>query len=131
MNGSLKFISGIVVILLFYAVAAWFVAHNFLKDTGDINALIYSAILATANIIAVFFIIRFTFKKDAKSSTKSFLIGYGIRFFILLGFIFAILSSGQVNNFTFLTALFILYFIYQIWEIVFLNKHFKQDSLPI
>ena len=31
----------------------------------------------------------------------------------------------------FIGSLFILYFIYQIWEIVFLNKHFKQDSLPI
>ncbi|HID40183.1 MAG TPA: hypothetical protein EYP36_11815 [Calditrichaeota bacterium] len=131
MNGFIKFISGIVVILAFYAGAAWFIGHNYLLDDGDTYALIYSAILATANIIAVFLIIRFTFNKDSKTFNKLFLIGYGIRFLILLGFIFIVLSSGQVNNFTFLTALFILYFIYQIWEIVFLNKHFKQDSLPI
>ncbi len=131
MKEFLKFISGIVVILVFYTGAAYYIGYNYLQDAANTYALVYSAILATANIVAVFLIIRLTINKEAKSFNKSFLIGYGIRFFILLGFIFIILSSGQVNNFTFLTALFILYFIYQIWEIVFLNKHFKQDSLPI
>ncbi|HGY56850.1 MAG TPA: hypothetical protein ENK44_14175 [Caldithrix abyssi] len=128
MSEFLKFSTGVLIVLLIYVFSAWLIGDQYLNDPKDHNALIYAGILATANIVAIFLIIRFTFHKDAKSFNKSFFLGYGIRFGILLIFIFILLSWEQVNNFTFLTALFILYFIYQIWEVVFLNKHFKQDS---
>ena len=130
-SGSTKFLSGIFVILLLYTATIILITSNSDISVQQQTSFIYAAILTTLNIIAVFLIIKLNFNKDVHTFNRTFFLGFGIRFIILLILIFLVLLFGRVNQFTFLVSLFILYFIFQFWEIFFLNRNFKQESVDL
>lgn len=130
-SGSAKFLGGIFVILILYSIAVILLQANLDISIPQQTAFLYAAILTTFNIIAVFFIIKLNFNKDVQAFNRTFFLGFGIRFIILLILIFLVLLVGHVNQFTFLVSLFILYFIFQFWEIFFLNRIFKQESVDL
>jgi len=123
-----KFLAGIFAVLAVYIIGAWGISA--VSGFGKIEnlSLVYSGILATLNIIAAYFLIKISINKGRKEFGKIFITGMVIRLFLMLLFIFIILKNCPVDNFVFIISLFILYFIYQIWEVVFLNSNFKMEK---
>lgn len=123
-----KFLTGIGVILGIYVLFAWFAAELAGFDSLQINSLIYAGALATINILLAYLIIKLSIHKGQKEFSRIFLSGMVVRVLILLGIIFLILTYAKVKDFVFIGSLFILYFIYQVWEVLFLNSAFRQEK---
>jgi len=119
-----KFLFGVGLILIFYMISAYALA---VFAELDAQGLFAAGLLATINIIAAYGIIAYAFRHEQKKFAKIFLSGLVIRLFILLSVIFLILKFTTVNHFVFISSLFILYFIYQIWEVTFLNKNITNN----
>ncbi len=98
---------------------------NFSAD--QIRGLWISGIISTVNIIAAFFIIKWTINKDLKIFMRTFFGGMGIRVLILVGVIVSIIKFVDVNQFTFIFSLIILYVLYQIWEIWLINSYLRKE----
>jgi len=117
-----KFFIGTGVILLFYMLVAW--AVSVVAGFGEQQnlALSLSGIIATVNIVVAFLIIYFS--KDRKQSefAKIFLGGMVVRLLAMLAFIFMVFKYSDADHFVFIGSLFILYFLYQIWEVLTLNS---------
>lgn len=123
-----NFLLGIFAVLIVYIIGAWgFSAASGFTNVENIS-LVYSGVLATLNITAAYFLIKFSINKGQKEFGKIFITGMVIRVFLMLLFIFLIIKNCPVDNFVFIISLFILYFIYQIWEVVFLNSNFKLEK---
>lgn len=118
-----KFFFGVLAILFFYIISSFIFYYTLGLNDDQGRGLIFSGVIATVNIIIVFFTVVLNIKKDAKSFNKSFLSGLAVRFFILLAVIFSVIKFCEVDHFTFLTSLFILYLTFQILEVLILNKH--------
>ncbi len=121
-----KFLSGILIILIVYIFAAWGIDRIASLQAGQIQGIIFSGIIATFNIVAAFVIILWVVKKDARAFGKAFLTGIAARMFMLLTVIFLVIKFSRADHLAFLTSLFILYFLYQIWELIVVNNNFKQ-----
>lgn len=123
-----KFLSGVVIILLIYAMGSWGFARIFQMGAEKINSLWISGIINTINIVVAFLIIKFTINKEEKKFMKSFFAGMGIRVLALLAIILFLLSKNYIEQFTFIISFFILYFLFQIWEIWLINSHLRKES---
>jgi hypothetical protein len=120
------FYLGIFIILTIYTTASYIITISYGFGPIKINSIIWSGVISTINIIAAFLIVRFTFDKNASAFNKIFLSSMTIRFFVLLAAIFIILKFVNVHQFTFLLTLFLLYSIFQFWEVYILNKNLKR-----
>lgn len=121
-----KFLTGILIILAAYIVTC-FTLNQFYEYTPEIKrACLYAGIIAFINVLIAFFSILLIGKKPAANFTKLFLITFSIRFLFLLGIIIIILLKGGADQFTFLVSFFILYFLFQIWEIYIIHRHLRQ-----
>jgi len=123
-----KFLSGVVIILLIYAMGSWGFARIFQMGAEKINSLWISGIINTINIVVAFLIIKFTINKEEKKFMKSFFAGMGIRVLALLAIILFLLSKNYIEQFTFIISFFILYLLFQIWEIWLINSHLRKES---
>ena len=68
-----------------------------------------------------------TINKDFNAFVRVFIGGIVIRMTVMLAVIFIIFKFMHIDNFVFIFSLFILYFIFQIWELTIINKHLKQE----
>ena len=123
-----KFLAGIGAILGIYILFAWFTAELAGFNALQANSLIFGGGLATINILLAYLIVKLSIHKGQKEFSRIFLSGMIVRVLILLGVIFLILKYARVNDFVFIGSLFILYFVYQVWEVLFLNSAFKQEK---
>lgn len=116
------FFLGVSGILIVYIISAWgiSIAANFNGD--QILSLKISGVLATVNVAAAFLIIHFSQAKEQTMFAKIFLSGMVIRLFAMLAFIFAVFKYSSADHFVFIGSLFILYFVYQIWEVLTISK---------
>ena len=117
-----KFFIGTAAILLFYTLSAWgiSVVAGFVKEQN--SALFISGIIATLNIVVAFLIIYFSKDKKQSEFAKLFLGGMVIRLLAMLATIFVVFKYSDADHFVFIGSLFILYFLYQIWEVLTLNS---------
>lgn len=120
-----KFFTGTAAILLLYVLLAWAVSVVAEFSNEQNSALFISGIIATVNIVVAFLIIYFS--KDRKQSefAKIFLGGMVVRLLAMLAVIFMIFRYSDADHFVFIGSLFILYFLYQIWEVLTLNSKNK------
>ncbi len=120
-----KFFVGTAVILLFYILAAWAVSivAGFVNEQN--SALFISGIIATVNIVVAFLIIYFSKDKKQSEFAKIFLGGMVVRLLAMLATIFMVFKYSDADHFVFIGSLFILYFLYQIWEVLTLNSKNK------
>ncbi len=125
---SRKFFSGVLVILIIYILAAWGMIQIAALNSDQIQGIIYSGIIGTVNIVLAYLIIRIAIYKDQKTFSKIFLGGLVARLLLLFVFIYLILNFSSTDRFVFIGSLFILYFIYQIWEVLILNNNVKRGS---
>ena len=123
-----KFLMGVAVILVIFAMGSWGVATIFQFNNEKINSLWISGIINAINIVVAFLIIRFTINKEEKKFMKSFFGSMGIRVLILLGIILFILQKNYIEQFTFIISFFILYVLLQMWEIWMINSYLRKES---
>ncbi len=121
-----QFLFGVGLILVFFSVSGVFLDRSLDFSPEKIKGMYYSGILATANIVVAFLVIYFTIHRSMKVFMRAFLSGIGIRFLLIVAVIFWILSAGMVDHFVFLVSLFILYAIFQFWEVMLIHRHFKK-----
>jgi len=121
-----KFILGVLIILVIYS-GICIILSTFLNFSPvEINSLIYSGILTTVNIVSAFLITRFAINQKRQSSQKSFFSGTLTRFLTLIILITLIIKYLEISYLVFLLSLFLLYFTFQFWEILLLNRMLKQ-----
>lgn len=120
-----RFAFGTSIILVLFVLGGWAAAKIASFQEEQNSGLIASGILATANIVVAFGIIQFSIQKDQKTFSKIFLTGMGVRLVLMLTVILAIIRFTRIDSFVFISALFILYFLFQIWEVVVLNSYLK------
>ncbi len=119
---------GVLIIFIVYILAAWGVSSVLNFNDQQIKGVIFSGILATLNIFLALIIIILTISKDLRFFIKIFLTSIIIRFLVMLAIIFTIIKFIQVDLFVFLASLFILYFMYQIWEVFILHSNINKDK---
>jgi uncharacterized membrane protein HdeD (DUF308 family) len=105
--------------------AAWGISEMAGFTARQIFALKISGILATVNIVIAFSIIYFFREKDQSQFARYFLVGLVVRLLGMLSVIFMILKYSTLDHFIFIGSLFVLYFVYQIWEVLILNSNHK------
>lgn len=123
-----KFLTGVGVILLIYAMGSWGFARILQMGTEKINSLWISGIINTINVVVAFLIIRFTIDKEEKKFMKSFFGSMGIRVLALLAIILFLLQKNYIDQFTFIISFFILYVLFQMWEIWMINSHLRKET---
>ena len=124
-----KFFLGLGAILIIYAGASYVIALIASFSRDQIFSLYVSGIIATVNVVIAFLVVKFSMNKGQDIFTKIFLSGMVIRLLGLLAVIFLILQYSRVDRFVFIGSLFILFFIYQVWEVLILNSKTSKDNL--
>ncbi len=120
-----KFFLGMAAILTVYIAAAWGISVLAAFNIEQVLGLKLSGILATVNVTLAYLVIYFAQSKEQSEFAKIFLSGMVVRLFALLAFIFIIFNYSRADHFVFIGSLFILYFVYQIWEIFIISKQNK------
>ncbi len=123
-----KFLYGIAAILIAYILFSWLVSALADFDLYQNQSLLFAGLLATINILAAYVIVKLSVHRGQKDFSRIFLTGMVLRVLFLLMLIFLVLKFTRVNDFVFIGSLFILYFVYQVWEVLFLNSAFKQEK---
>lgn len=121
-----RFLAGVLLIVILYTVLCLIASRIYDFDSIKIKSIIFSGIISTVNIVAAFFLIKSSMGKSAAAFNKAFLSGMAIKFFLLLMLIFLVMKFSEIHQFVFLLTLFLLYFIFQFWEIIILNKNLRQ-----
>lgn len=116
------FFLGVAGILIVYIASAWGISVAAELNADQILGLKISGVLATMNVVFAYLIIYFSQTKDQSAFAKIFLSGMVVRLFAMLALIFAIFNFSRADHFVFISSLFILYFIYQIWEVLIISK---------
>ena len=123
------FFTGVFIILLIFIGVVWLLSDYFHYNSIIINSFIISGIITVTNIVVAFLIVKYSIKKSIDTFNKAFLISMGVRFIVLLGVIFVILKFAEVHQLAFLVSLFLLYFTFQFWELIVINKYLEKGKV--
>jgi len=124
-----KFFIGVFIILSIYIIITGFLDSIYDYDENIIQSFIISAILTTANISLAFLIISRVFNREGADFNKVFLGSMGARFAGLAALIFMIIKFVNIHRIGFLVSLFLLYFIFQFWEVIVVNKYLNKGNV--
>ena len=124
-----KFFIGVFAILVSFIVITCLLDSIFDFENIIIRAFILSAALTTANISLAFFIIIKLKNNDRKNFSKIFLGSMAGRFAGLMLVIFMIIKFVNIHRIGFLVSLFLLYFIFQFWEVIIVNKYLDKGKV--
>lgn len=124
-----KFFIGVFIILIIYILAV--ISLNNIFDYGRtiVISFLISAIITTTNISLAFLIIMRIQNKEGADFNKFFLGSMGTRFAGLAVIIFLIIKFANIHQFGFLVSLFLLYFIFQFWEAIIINKYLNKGNV--
>ena len=123
------FFIGVIIILTLYIITAVSLVLIYDFDQTIIKSLILSPIITTANIsLAFWIIIRISGRKGADFN-KVFLGSMGARFAGLAAIIFIVIKLLNIHKIGFLVSLFLLYFIFQFWEVIVVNKYLDKGKV--
>ncbi len=123
------FFVGVLIILTLYIITAFFLVSIYDFEINIIQSLIISPIITTVNISFAFWIIRRVYYKKGRDFNKVFLGSMGARFAGLMAIIFIIIKFVNIHQIGFLVSLFLLYFIFQFWEIIVINKYLDKGKI--
>jgi len=73
-------------------------------------------------VLSGYFSFYFAFTRNQQFFIRVFIFSLAARFVVLLGVIVLVIKFTSVNQEYFIISLFIWYFIFQIWEVLSLNK---------
>jgi len=123
------FFTGVFIILLIFVGVVWLLSDYFHYNSIIFNSFVISGIITVINIVVAFLIVKYSIKKSVDTFNKAFLVSMGARFMVLLGVIFVILKFAEVHQLAFLVSLFLLYFIFQFWEMIVINKYLDKGKV--
>ncbi|MEJ2542455.1 MAG: hypothetical protein P8Y99_00135 [Calditrichaceae bacterium] len=123
------FFFGVIIILTIYIITAVFLVSIFDFDESIIESLIISPIITTANISLAFWIIMRVSNRKGDDFNKVFLGSMGARFIGLAVIIFIVIKLLNIHKIGFLVSLFLLYFIFQFWEVIVVNKYLDKGKV--
>lgn len=123
------FFIGVLIILTLYIITAFFLVSIYDFKFNVISSLIISPIITTANISFAFWIIRRVYDRKRTDFNKVFLGSMGARFAALTAIIFIVIKFVNIHQIGFLVSLFLLYFIFQFWEIIVVNKYLDKGKI--
>jgi hypothetical protein len=123
------FFIGVIVILTIYIISAVLLVSIYDFGQNVIKSLIISPIITTANISLAFWIIARIYNRKGIDFNKVFLGSMGIRFAGLAVIIFILLKFVNIHQIGFLVSLFLLYFIFQFWEVIVVNKYLDKGNV--
>ncbi len=123
------FFIGVLIILTLYIITAVFLTSIYDYQENIIESFIISAIITTANICLAFWIILRVYNKEGTDFNKVFLGSMGARFAGLTAIIFIIIKFVNIHRIGFLVSLFLLYFIFQFWEVIVVNKYLDKGKV--
>jgi hypothetical protein len=123
------FFIGVFIILTLYIITAVFLVSIYDYENNSIQSLIISPIITTANISLAFWIISRVYNRKGMDFNKVFLSSMGARFLGLTAIILIIIKFVNINQFVFLVSLFLLYFIFQFWEVIVVNKYLDKGKI--
>ena len=86
------------------------------------GALSLGTVCALVHVISGFFTYFYAAKMNQNAFNKIFVASIAGRFLFLICLIALILKFSDVNMEVFLISFFIWYFVFQIWEVISLNK---------
>jgi len=100
-----------------------FFMSKFMDLPGDAwSALLLSIVCALIYVISGYFSYYFSAKMSQNAFNKIFVISIVGRFLFIVGIITLILKLSDINREVFLISFFVWYFVFQIWEVISLNK---------
>ncbi len=103
------------VILLTYPLAAW--------GTADIlTAVVAGALLSTANVLAGYAAIEYSFNKSYTTFVKAVIGGMGLRMVVMLGALAALIVLGGLHPVALTSSLMGFYAVFLILEILHIQK---------
>ena len=124
-----KFFTGIFIILIIYILAVLSICNIFDYGRIIVISFLISAIITTANISLAFLVIMYIQNKEGADFNKFFLGSMGARFIGLAVIIFLIKKFTNIHQIGFLVSLFLLYFIFQFWEVIIVNKYLDKGNV--
>ncbi len=103
------------VILLTYPLVAW--------GTADIlTAVVAGALLSTANVLAGYAAIEYSFNKSYTTFVKAVIGGMGLRMVVMLGALAALIVLGGLHPVALTSSLMGFYAVFLILEILHIQK---------
>ena len=124
-----KFFIGIFIILIIYILAVISLSNIFDYGRIIVISFLISAIITIANISLAFLVIMRIQSKEGINFNKFFLGSMGARFIGLAAIIFFIIKFTNIHQIGFLVSLFLLYFIFQFWEMIIVNKYLDKGKV--
>jgi hypothetical protein len=118
-----SFTGGASVIIVLYATLASVLAVKADYQPAQYQSLIWAGIIAAVNTTAAFLSVILTIKKDQVVFNRVLFAGVSVRLLIMLVVLFMIIRFTRLDQFVFIVAFFILYFLLQGWEMIVINKH--------
>jgi len=103
------------VVLLAYPLAVW--------GTGEtLKAVVAGALLSTANVLAGYAAIEYSFNKSYTTFVKAVIGGMGLRMVVMLGALAALIMLGGLHPVALTSSLMGFYAIFLIMEILYIQK---------
>ena len=124
-----KFFIGIFIILIIYILVILSLSNIFDYGRIIVISFLISAIISTTNIILAFLIVMRIQYKEGSDFNKFFLFSMGVRLIALVSIIFLIIKFANIHQIGFLVSLFLLYFIFQFWEVIIVNKYLDKGNI--
>jgi len=103
------------------------IISKFADLSGDVWRAHFSAILcALVYVISGFFTYYYASRLDQRKFTRIFLLSLAGRFLFVISIIALVIKFSNINNEIFIVSFFIYYFVFQIFEVISLNKMLKR-----
>jgi len=125
---SFRFFSGVLLLLLVFALFSVLYLQITGYQTERVNSIFYAGTIAFLNITVSFLVLKTIINFSQEKFNKYFFGSMGLRLVILIVIILTVLKNAEVIDFVFITALIILHFSMQIWEVFFLNTKLNRKQ---
>jgi hypothetical protein len=116
-----KFVKLVLFTLVVILCIAWYPLAAYGNDE-IIKAVIISAILATANVLAGFAAIEYSIGKSTSAFLKYVIGGIGIRIFLMAGLLILLVKVYRYDVPALIISLAFFYFVFLMIEIIFINN---------
>jgi hypothetical protein len=103
------------------------IISKFADLSGDVWRAHFSGIFcALFYVISGFFTYYYASKLSQRSFTRIFLLSTAGRFLLVMGVIALVIKFSNINTEVFIVSFFIYYFVFQILEVISLNRILKR-----
>ncbi len=120
--------SGILLILFVFILISFLYLQGSGFETARLNSMVFAGGIAFLNIIVSFLILQVIIDFPQDRFNKYFFGSMAVRLILLIVIILTVLKNAEVIDFVFITALIILHFSMQIWEVFFLNMKLNRKQ---